>query len=29
MALGTSIPIDLVVVMSPWVVLGVLWLMSE
>ena len=29
MALGTSIPIDIVVVLSPWIVMGVLWLMSE
>ena len=29
MALGTSIPIDIVVVLSPWIVMGVLWLISE
>jgi hypothetical protein len=27
--LGASVPLDLVVVLTPWIVLGVLWLMSE
>jgi len=27
--LGTSVPLDVVVVLSPWIVLGVLWLMGE
>ena len=29
MLLGVSVPLDVVVVLSPWIVLGVLWLMSE
>ena len=29
MTLGVSIPLDLAVALSPWIVLGVLWLMSE
>jgi len=27
--LGASVPLDVVVVLSPWIVLGVLWLMAE
>ena len=27
--LGASVPLDVVVVLSPWIALGVLWLMSE
>jgi len=27
--IGVHIPLDVVVVLSPWIVLGVLWLMSE
>jgi len=27
--IGISVPLDVVVVLSPWIVLGVLWLMSE
>jgi len=27
--IGASIPLDVVVVLSPWIALGVLWLMSE
>lgn len=29
MMLVASVPLDLLVVLSPWIVLGVLWLMSE
>ena len=29
MLLGASVPFDLIVVLSPWIVMGVLWLMSE
>ena len=29
MMLGTSVPLDVVVILSPWIALGVLWLMSE
>jgi len=27
--LGVSVPLDVVVVLSPWILLGVLWLMGE
>jgi hypothetical protein len=27
--LGTSVPLDVVVVLSPWIALGVLWLLSD
>ena len=27
--MGVSIPLDLAIVASPWIVMGVLWLMSE
>jgi hypothetical protein len=26
---GASFPLDVVVVLSPWIALGVLWLMDE
>ena len=29
MMLGASVPLDAVVVLSPWIVLGGLWLMSD
>ena len=29
MILGASLPLDVVVVLSPWIVLGVLWLMDK
>ena len=29
MTLGASVPLDLVVVLSPWIALGIAWLMSE
>ena len=29
MILGASVPLDVLVVLSPWIVLGVLWLMDK
>ena len=29
MILGASVPLDLVVVLSPWIALGVLWLLDQ
>jgi hypothetical protein len=26
---GTSVPLDVVVVLVPWILLGILWLMAE
>lgn len=29
MIFGISVPLDVLVVLSPWVLLGVLWLLGE